>query len=149
MGLNQADFASWAETADPRQVALLRSRRNLTRRGFMVGAAGVAGAAATTSLWFPIVARAGDGGDDGSTVAPRPIPQTVAPGAPFHVVLPGPGNEPSSITDFQGTIGVAALGGTGVGIDAKGNVEFWPKGVFAEDFDEVKAIRAAQREKGA
>ena len=89
----------------------------------MVGAAGVAGAAATTSLWLPIVARAGDGGDDGSTVAPRPIPQTVAPGAPFHVVLPGPGSEPSSITDFQGTIGVAALGGTGVGIDAKGKRE--------------------------
>lgn len=33
-----------------------------------------------------------------------------------------------------------------IGIDSKGNVDFWPKGVFSEDFEEVKAIRMAQRE---
>jgi hypothetical protein len=35
-----------------------------------------------------------------------------------------------------------------VAIDEKGNVDFWPKGVFAEDFEEVKAIRMAQRGSG-
>lgn len=36
-----------------------------------------------------------------------------------------------------------------IGIDDKGNVDFWPRGVFAEDFEEVKAIRLAQRERDA
>jgi hypothetical protein len=33
-----------------------------------------------------------------------------------------------------------------IGLDEHGGVDFWPKGVFAEDLDEVRAIRAAQRE---
>src|SRR5205807_741398 len=77
--------------------------------------------AATSQLWVPIVARADE--EEGPPIAPRPIPQTAAPGLPFHIVLPASGTEPSSITDFQGTIGVATLGGTGVGIDAQGNRE--------------------------
>jgi predicted ATPase len=32
-----------------------------------------------------------------------------------------------------------------VDIDAAGDVSHWPRGVFSEDFEEVKAIRAAQR----
>lgn len=75
-----------------------------------------AGIVATSKLWFPIIARADD--DDEALVAPRPIPQTVAPGAPFHVVLPAPGTEPATITDFQGRIGLADLGGTGVGFSS-------------------------------
>ena len=67
----------------------------------------------TLPLWFPIVARADD---EESLVAPRPIPQTVAPGAPFHLVLPASGTEPATITDFRGKIGLADLGGTGVGV---------------------------------
>jgi hypothetical protein len=122
MNFGQADFLHWANSADSQRGRLTQRSRSLTRRGFMVGAAGIAGAAATTSLWLPIVARADDG-EGGATVAPRPIPQTVAPGAPFHVVVPGPGTEPSSITDFHGTIGLAALGGTGVGTDANGKHE--------------------------
>ncbi len=30
-------------------------------------------------------------------------------------------------------------------IDSQGEVDFWPRGVFSEDLEEVKAIRAAQR----
>jgi hypothetical protein len=112
MNLTERQFAVvWADGGS-------RRPSRVSRRGFIAGAAGVASAAATAKLWFPIVARAEGDEDHGSTVAPRPIPQTVAPGAPFHLVLPGSGAEPSSITDFHGTIGVAALGGTGVGIDA-------------------------------
>lgn len=32
-------------------------------------------------------------------------------------------------------------------VDASGNIDFWPKHVFAEDFEEVKAIRAAQQKR--
>lgn len=32
-----------------------------------------------------------------------------------------------------------------IGLDEHGGVDSWPKGVFAEDLDEVRAIRAAQR----
>lgn len=32
-------------------------------------------------------------------------------------------------------------------IDAMGGIDFWPRGVFAEDLDEVRAIRVAQQER--
>jgi hypothetical protein len=35
----------------------------------------------------------------------------------FHVFLPGHGNEPSTITDFNGFIGIAEIQGTGTGTD--------------------------------
>jgi hypothetical protein len=87
--------------------------RRVSRRGFMAGATGVAAMAATSRLWLPIAARA-DGGEE--IVAPRPIPQLIAPGVPFHIIPTGPDTEPSTITDFEGTIGVAALTGAGVGV---------------------------------
>ena len=120
MKLTEQELAvRWPDGGD----GLMAGGRNLSRRRFLAGTAGAAGAAATSKLWFPIVARAEGDEDHGSAVAPRPIPQTVAPGAPFHVVLPASGTEPSSITDFQGTIGVAAMGGAGIGIDAQGKRE--------------------------
>jgi hypothetical protein len=33
-----------------------------------------------------------------------------------------------------------------IAIDRSGQLDFWPRGVFAEDLDEVRAIRSAQRE---
>lgn len=33
-----------------------------------------------------------------------------------------------------------------ISIDKSGQLDFWPRGVFAEDLDEVRAIRSAQRE---
>lgn len=35
-----------------------------------------------------------------------------------------------------------------VGIDSTGDIEWWPPGVFEEDFNEVAAIRRAQRKQG-
>jgi hypothetical protein len=49
----------------------------------------------------------------GST-APRPIPETIFPGAPFHVLSPG-SEEPSTITDFNGFIAATEIQGTGTG----------------------------------
>jgi len=107
MTLTQQEFAGWADGG-------CGGVGRVSRRSFIAGAAGAAaGIAATSRLWFPIVARADD---EESLVAPRPIPQTVAPGAPFHVVLPASGTEPATITDFRGKIGLADLGGTGVGV---------------------------------
>lgn len=34
-----------------------------------------------------------------------------------------------------------------IGINGKGEVDFWPEGVFAEDYEEAKAIRLAQRDR--
>lgn len=90
-----------------------------SRRQFVRTAAGTAGVAAGWGLLSPSWARADD--DDEETAQPRPIPGGIQPFGPgtevFHVVLPGPGAEPSLITDFVGLIGLAAVGGTGTGID--------------------------------
>jgi hypothetical protein len=90
--------------------------RALTRRQFIGTSALVGGAAVTAPLWSPTLAEAGTMAD------PLPIPQTIAPGAPFHVEFLGPSAEPSSITDFKGIIGGVDLKGTGVGTDTNTGV---------------------------
>jgi hypothetical protein len=34
-----------------------------------------------------------------------------------------------------------------INIDALGNVDYWPQGIFAEDFEETKALTVAQMER--
>ena len=80
-------------------------QRALSRRQFIGASVAATAGALSAPLWMPTLARA-DAND------PTPIPQTVVPGAPFHVQLPGTG-EPASITNFMGVIGVAAVGGQG------------------------------------
>jgi hypothetical protein len=77
----------------------------------MRAAAGVAGALALSDVWIPLTAHAQTSG------APMPIPKGGIPGAPFRVYLPGSGQQPATITDFRGAVGVAALGGSGTGTD--------------------------------
>ena len=93
-----------------------------TRRRFVRNAAGAAGVAIGWGMLSPSLARADDDDDEGEeTHDPRPIPGGVQPfGAGtevFHVFLPGAGAEPSTITDFKGFVGLAAVGGMGTGID--------------------------------
>jgi len=85
--------------------------RALTRRQFIGTSALVGGAAFTAPLWTSAVASAA------TLVDPKPIPQTIAAGAPFHVELLGANAEPSTITDFKGIVGGVDLLGTGVGTD--------------------------------
>jgi hypothetical protein len=85
--------------------------RAMSRRRFLGVAAGAGGAAAVSSLWMPALAEATAPGPG----TPRPIPGTVAPGAPFHIFLPGPGAEPSTITDFNGFSGIVDIEGAGTG----------------------------------
>jgi hypothetical protein len=65
----------------------------------------------TAPLWTSAVVSAA------TLVDPKPIPQTIFPGAPFHLQLLGVHAEPSTITDFNGIVGGVDLLGTGVGTD--------------------------------
>jgi hypothetical protein len=78
-------------------------QRALSRRQFLGTTAGAAAALATSPLWTPTLTEA-------SSVEPVPIPGGFAPG--LHAFL-GPGVEPSTIFNFRGVTGVAAVRGTG------------------------------------
>lgn len=91
--------------------------RALTRRQFIGTSALAGGVAMTAPLWSSDLVGAA------TMVEPRPVPQTIVPGAPFHLQLLGPNAEPSSITDFKGIVGGVDLLGTGVGTDTKTGVE--------------------------
>ena len=90
-------------------------RALLSRRQFMMKAAGATGAVLSSGLWMPALALAqGDG------AAPKPIPEGFkAFGKFFHLdpSSPGASAENSAIFDFQGFIGATDIGGTGTGID--------------------------------
>ncbi len=90
--------------------------RVLSRRQFFRAAAGVTGLALGSGLWLPapVQARLKD-------IDPRPIPGGMQllgdVSEVFHFFLPEPGNEPSTITDFNGQVAVARIQGTGTGTD--------------------------------
>lgn len=89
-------------------------RRDMSRRQFLGATALATGAAVSSALWMPALA-AGE-----NAALPNPIPGGITVGGTlFHVFLPGAGAEPSSITDFNGTVGVAHVQGTGK--DSGGN----------------------------
>ncbi len=108
--------------------------RALSRRQFLGGTAGAAGVAMTSALGWPVLANAATG-----TAAPRPIPggtQIDGLGL-FHFYFPTSSNpvgspntiqsgrgDPSTITDFNGFIGVGEWGG-GTGKDQNGHTLFW------------------------
>src|SRR5713101_7011140 len=98
--------------------------RAIPRRQFITKSAGAVGLALGagmlgSGLWGPqqVWAAKPPG------VAPNPIPGGIQPFGPgtevFHIFLPGPGSEPSTITDFHGFIGVAHV--TAFGTATPGN----------------------------
>ncbi len=92
-------------------------RGRFTRRNFIRGAAGVAGAGLVLGkdVLLPKLALASTG-----SAQPNPIPLTTAlPFGSFHFLFPGPSSEPSLITDFNGFIGVIDF--AGMGTDGQGN----------------------------
>lgn len=113
MRLSEDQFrAIWHSAAHDRAIGHQHFfKRALSRRQFLGTAAAASAAAAAASLWVPGLAKAAAPGAG----TPRPIPGTVAPGAPFHVKLPGAGAEPSTITDFNGFVAIADIEGTGTG----------------------------------
>jgi len=84
-------------------------RAALSRRQFIGGGA-AAGAAIGAGLLTPLGALA----DARTTASAKPIPPHLGP---FAVWLPGPKEEPSTITDFNGVVGIAHITGEGTGSD--------------------------------
>jgi hypothetical protein len=89
--------------------------RGMSRGGFIRMAAGATGLALSSGFWMPTLAHAQLGGAD-----PKPIPGSdpMLP-IPLHLFLPGPGKEPSTITDFDGLVGITEVEGTGKGTDTR------------------------------
>jgi hypothetical protein len=87
-------------------------RAMMSRRRFIGTALGTTGVVLSSGFWMPATALA-------SGSAPKPIPGGLQPFGPgtevFHVFLPGRGTEPSTIFDFDGSIGIAEIQGTGTG----------------------------------
>jgi hypothetical protein len=82
-------------------------QRAVSRRQAIVASAGGAAAALLgPGLLVPTLAHAAAPVPSD----PKPIPLTLGP---FHIQVIGPGVEPSSITDFNGFVGVADVRGTG------------------------------------
>ena len=94
-------------------------KRLLSRRGFLEKSGVTLGVLAASGL-VPELARAvtkTHGRNSTTSATPLPIPgglQLLGPGGPlFHIFLPGPGAEPNPITNFNGFVGWAAVGGMG------------------------------------
>lgn len=91
---------------------------HLSRRAFLGSMAGVAGAAVGAGL-FPTTALAKT-----ANAAPKPTTnQITIAGVTFSLTFFGPGIDPSSITDFNGFVGVADVQGNGVATNPDGTTE--------------------------
>jgi hypothetical protein len=96
--------------------------RDLNRRQFIRTAGVAAGVAAGSGLWGPFLSSAlADGSKKG---LPKHIPGGIrifGPGTRvFHLFPPIPGYEPSTITDFDGVVGAAAVKGFGTAENGQG-----------------------------
>ncbi len=99
--------------------AMHRHRHRLSRRALFGGAAGVAGGALAASV-LPNAAAAAHR----TNPAPKPTTNIVSlNGVDFALTFFGPGMDPSTITDFNGFVGVAQVQGTGTGTNPDGSVE--------------------------
>jgi len=94
-------------------------KRLLSRRGFLEKSGVTLGVLAASGL-VPELTRAAvktHGRNSTTSATPLPIPggtQVFGPGSTvFHFFLPAPGAEPSAITNFNGFVGWAAVGGMG------------------------------------
>jgi hypothetical protein len=110
----------------------------LSRRGFIGGAAGVAGALMGASLVNPVSALAAKP----NNAAPKPIPDgTTVNGQLFHFKPFRQGQEPASITDFHGLVGVADVRGTGTATNPDGTSETL---LFDTDMRFMKGVYVGQ-----
>ena len=93
----------------------------LSRRAFLGGATGAAGLALGSSLLGPTTALAAG---RRTNAAPKPTTNTTnINGTDFQLTFFGPGLDPSSITDFNGFVGVADVQGTGTATNPDGSTE--------------------------
>jgi hypothetical protein len=112
------DSSGWPVT--PGSESSHYARHGFSRRAFLGGAAAAAGASLGGGLLGPAAASAG------SFSVPPPKPTTATftqKGITFHTTFPGPGMDPSTITDFKGFVGAADVRGTGTARNPDGSVE--------------------------
>jgi len=103
----------------PTDLVAHHARHAVSRRAFMGGVAGVAGAALGAGVLPSAVFAAKP-----SNAAPKPTLQTATlGGVTFQLSFFGPGLDPSSITDFNGFVGVADVQGTGIATNPDGSTE--------------------------
>ena len=111
MVLSAAPVSTFAESE--------HERHGLSRREVMLGGVGLAGAVGAG--WIDAAPAAADDSRRLSSAAPRAIPGGIRPFGPgtelFHVFFPGQG-DPSTITDFKGSVGAAVIDGHGTGDNA-------------------------------
>ena len=109
------------------------AQRLLNRRGFLekssltlgvLAGSGLLTGASRYAMPGSAAPMQGSGRNGTTSATPQPIPgglQLLGPSGPlFHFFLPAPGVEPSTITDFNGFVGWAAVGGMGTHTPAGG-----------------------------
>jgi hypothetical protein len=80
-----------------------------------------------------------------SNATPKPTTAvTSLNGVDFHLTFFGPGADPSSITDFNGFVGVADVQGDGTAINADGSTE---RLLFDTDMRFMSGVYVAQDDK--
>jgi hypothetical protein len=96
------------------------AHRLVSRRAFMGGAAGLTATALGASVFRAPAAWA----KSASLAVPKPTTSVVSLGGQdFHLSFFGQGMDPSSITDFNGFVGVADVQGTGTATNADGSTD--------------------------
>ncbi len=97
------------------------ARHLLSRRAVLGGAAAATGASLGSGLLWP---ASGSAAPRPAQPAPRPTTDTTTVnGVAFHFDFFGPGVDPSSITDFNGFVGVADVRGKGTATNPDGSTE--------------------------
>jgi hypothetical protein len=99
----------------------IQAGERLTRRAFLGSTAGATGAILGSSLLRPAAALAGNPHTD-STPSPTTSKFSVN-GMDFSTTFFGPGVDPSTISDFNGFVGVADVQGTGTATNPDGSTE--------------------------
>lgn len=97
------------------------ARHGPSRRAFLGGTAAITGASLGSGLLSP---AAGSAAPVSTQPAPKPTTTTLTiNGVTFHVTNFGPEADPSSITDFNGFVGVADVRGKGTATHPNGRTE--------------------------
>jgi hypothetical protein len=118
MAGHKFDTTQWA-IPPPSEIHSHHAHHLLSRRAFMGSMAGAAGVAVGAGL-IPATVLA----KKTSNAAPKPTTfQTTLNGVSFSLTFFGPGIDPSSITDFNGFVGVADVQGTGTATNPDGSTE--------------------------
>jgi hypothetical protein len=118
----QMDSTKLAELRQPLGVPDRHVKHILSRRAFLGGTAGVTAATVGAGLLRPMGALAAPT----SNAAPKPTPNVLiinGTRTDFHVTPFAAGVDPSSITDFNGFVGVAEVQGTGTATNSDGSTE--------------------------